>query len=187
MRNLVIRIVLACVLVFGCVGQSLAAKSNGPALLPTTEARNAAAGFAVTQGIYLVRFYERCKAEGDPVASDFWDALNSWGARNNMYVKASNDWVRYVFELIKAKDGEDAAKAFIQSAGTDFNNNADAAVQDRFVGASSGAAVCSKWATILRGSESDLQSSKEFAPALVEIYEFFQAIDAASEVSGGGV
>jgi hypothetical protein len=86
-----------------------------------TEARNAAAGFAVTSWMVQVdSLGTHCaKLEGQP-GKDALHALASWQARNMPYVDAALTYIVRIEELLRTSQGEAARKKFRDDRAGEF-------------------------------------------------------------------
>jgi len=141
------------------------------AIPAVTDARNAAAGYAVGNAGLADSLAKVCTPLGEPVAAEMAAARAAWMQRNGRAVGAGLRWIQHRVERERGARGDAAA--------AQLNDGLKAAIRDEVMATLKGifpngaadvqADVCRDWAAALQSPESDLSANGQHGPALAEL------------------
>ena len=143
-------------------------------MLPITEARNAASGYAMTSAFAVKKMSVRCQALPTPVPEAMASATSKWNERNIDIVESAYFWLLYVKSMLASQNGKDSADAFLATTMADFDAQSDGIVKDRFINDDE-KLVCENWIRFISDESLDLNHSTEFGPDMASISSFYKA------------
>ena len=132
-----------------------------------TEARNAAAGFAITTSLTLLESLGRqCGTYEGKAGSQARAALQGWQQRNNRYLEPSLQRVLMLTDAVTAAAGEAEGQTFAAARKAEFTGAATTALRALFPEGEVTTAACTRIATATQSGEYDYQRHAEFFPTL---------------------
>src|SRR3546814_6698649 len=135
--------------------------------LEITEARNAAAGFAVTNWMTVIdSLGTHCSELDDEAGKRSMDALLSWQAANMPYVDAAMRYMIAIEDLILARHGENARLQFRNDRKAEFLQAAHSAEEAWFPDRAVDPDSCLRLSAHVADGALDLDRHAEFYPTL---------------------
>lgn len=132
-----------------------------------TEARNAAAGFAITTSLTVLESLGRqCGTyEGEP-GSQARAALQGWQQRNNRYLEPALQRVLMLTDAVTAAAGEAEGKAFADARKAEFTGAARKALLEMFPDGGVTKSTCARIVAATEEGLYDYRQHAEFFPTL---------------------
>lgn len=132
-----------------------------------TEARNAAAGFAITTSLTLLEALgKQCGTYEGEAGSQARAALQGWQQRNHRYLEPSLQRVLMLTDAVTAAGGEAQGKAFADARKAEFTGAATTALRAMFPEGEVTTAACARIAAATAGGAYDYRQHAEFFPTL---------------------
>jgi hypothetical protein len=131
------------------------------------EARNAAAGFAITTSLTLLEALgKQCGTYEGEAGSQARAALQGWQQRNHRYLEPSLQRVLMLTDAVTAKAGEADGKAFADARKAEFTGAATTALRAMFPDGEVTAAACARIVAATGEGAYDYRQHAEFFPTL---------------------
>lgn len=141
-----------------------------PATSPKiSDARNAAAGFAISSSLHVVELTKLCEAQPEPTHTQAVVAREDWAERNLATVTAAHRYTQHVVATARAQSGDAAAEALQRRIAADLTAQAASSLRVVFPDGRANAQECARWAGVLVAGDFDLRNHAEFAPVLDEL------------------
>ena len=135
-----------------------------------TEARNAAAGFAITTSLTLLESLGRqCGTYEGEAGTQARAALQGWQQRNNRYLEPSMQRVLMLTDAVTAAAGEAEGKAFADARKAEFTGAARNALLGMFPDGEVTEAACARIVAATEDGAYDYRQHAEFFPTLKAI------------------
>lgn len=132
-----------------------------------TEARNAAAGFAITTSLTLLESLGRqCGTYEGETGSQARAALQGWQQRNNRYLEPSLQRVLMLTDAVTATAGEAEGRKFAAARKVEFTGAATTALRGMFPEGEITTAACARIAAATERGAYDYRQQAEFFPTL---------------------
>lgn len=132
-----------------------------------TEARNAAAGFAITTSLTVLESLGRqCGTYEGEAGAQARAALQGWQQRNNRYLEPALQRVLLLTDAVTAKAGEAEGKAFADARKAEFTGAATTALRGMFPEGEITTAACARIAAATESGAYDYRQHAEFFPTL---------------------
>ena len=142
----------------------------GPAVAESavdTEARNAAAGFAITTSLTLLEALgQQCGTYEGEIGQQARAALQGWQQRNHRYLEPSLQRVLMLTDAVTAAGGEAEGKAFADARKAEFTGAARKALLEMFPDGGVTQAVCARIAAATEEGAYDYRQHAEFFATL---------------------
>ena len=143
---------------------SVAAAAESPT---ETEARNAAAGFAITTSLTLLEALgKQCGTYEGEAGSQARVALQSWQQRNHRYLEPSLQRVLMLTDAVTATAGEAEGEAFANARKAEFTDAAREALLVMFPGGEVTNEACARIVASAEEGAYDYRRHAEFFPTL---------------------
>lgn len=147
-----------------------------PAPLPITEARNAAAGYAISHHRFIEKLAAACRALPAPVPALADSALAGWRERNGETVRAAEAWALYTMAMIGNQEGDEAARAFHADTSRTLEAGAESKLRMVLGNRDADAAACGRWLGLVDERELEMSLEAEFQRELAEIVTFYRDV-----------
>ena len=132
-----------------------------------TEARNAAAGFAITTSLTLLEALgQQCGTYEGETGSQARAALQGWQQRNHRYLEPSLQRVLMLTDAVTAAGGEAEGKAFADARRAEFTGAARKALLEMFPDGGVTQAACARIAAATGEGAYDYRQHAEFFATL---------------------
>ena len=142
----------------------VAAAAESPA---DTEARNAAAGFAITTSLTLLEALgQQCGTYEGEAGSQARAALQGWQQRNHRYLEPSLQRVLMLTDAVTAAGGEAEGKAFADARRAEFTGAARKALLEMFPDGGVTQAACARVVAATGEGAYDYRQHAEFFATL---------------------
>ena len=142
----------------------VAAAAESPA---DTEARNAAAGFAITTSLALLEALgQQCGTYEGETGSQARAALQGWQQRNHRYLEPSLQRVLMLTDAVTAAGGEAEGKAFAETRKAEFTGAARKALLEMFPDGGVTQAACARIVAATEEGAYDYRQHAEFFATL---------------------
>lgn len=142
----------------------------GPAVAESavdTEARNAAAGFAITTSLTLLEALgKQCGTYEGETGQQARAALQGWQQRNHRYLEPSLQRVLMLTDAVTAAGGEAEGKAFADARKAEFTGAARKALLEMFPDGGVTQAACARIAAATEEGAYDYRQHAEFFATL---------------------
>ena len=139
-----------------------------------TEARNAAAGFAITTSLTVMESLGRqCGTYEGDAGTQARTALQGWQQRNNRYLEPALQRVLMLTDAVTATAGEADGRAFAETRKAEFTGAARKALLEMFPDGGVTKATCGR---IVAATEEGLYDYRQHA-------EFFPTLQAMAQAS----
>ena len=149
-------------LAMSMVGTSAAAETA-----VDTEARNAAAGFAITTSLTMIESLGRqCGTYEGEAGTQARAALQGWQQRNHRYLEPSLQRVLMLTDAVTAAAGEVEGKAFADARKAEFTGAARKALLEMFPDGGVTKAACTRIVAATGEGAYDYRRHAEFFPTL---------------------
>ena len=150
-----------------------------------TEARNAAAGFAITVSLTLLESLgKQCGTYEGEAGSQARAALQGWQQRNHRYLEPSLQRVLMLTDAVTATAGEAEGKAFAEARKVEFTGAATTALRAMFPDGEVTTAACARIATATEEGMYDYRRHAEFFPTLEVMAQGATAPSAMKQTGG---
>jgi hypothetical protein len=132
-----------------------------------TEARNAAAGFAITTSLTLLEALgQQCGTYEGEIGQQARAALQGWQQRNHRYLEPSLQRVLMLTDAVTAAGGEAEGKAFADARKAEFTGAARKALLEMFPDGGVTQAACARIAAATEEGAYDYRQHAEFFATL---------------------